>query len=53
MRHFGSFKILERLGSVRYRLDLPSDAKVHQVFHISILQKCEGDPDAQYISLLH
>lgn len=34
----------ERVGSIAYHLDLPPElAKLHNVFHISMLRKCEGD----------
>jgi len=44
MKYFGSFKILERVGQVAYKLELPTTARIHPVFHISILKKCLGDP---------
>ncbi|KAD5802846.1 hypothetical protein E3N88_14206 [Mikania micrantha] len=40
-RFVGPFKILERIGSVAYRLELPPElGNVHDVFHVSNLKKC-------------
>ena len=39
------FKILERVGTVAYRLALPpSMSGVHEVFHVSMFQKYTPDP---------
>ena len=44
-RNIGPFKILERVGTVAYRLALPpSLSDVHEVFHISMLRKYNLDP---------
>ena len=44
-RFMGSFEILERLGTVAYRLALPpSMSCVHEVFHVSMLRKYISDP---------
>ena len=41
----GPFEILDCLGAVAYRIALPPKlANVHNVFHISMLQKYELDP---------
>ena len=43
-RFIGSFKKLERVGTVVYRLVLPpSMSGVHEVFHISMLWKYTPD----------
>ena len=44
-RFIGLFEILERIGTVAYRLALPpSMSGVHKIFHISMLQKYTLDP---------
>ena len=43
-RYIGPFEILERLGTIAYRLALPSSfSSVHDVFHVSMLQKYTPD----------
>eukprot|EP00253_Pinus_taeda_P002882 PITA_02882 len=41
----GSFNIIERIGSVTYRLALPPTVKVHDVFNVSLLKKYVNDVD--------
>ena len=44
-RFIGPFEILERVGTVAYRLALsPSMTGVHEVFHVSMLRKYTPDP---------
>ena len=44
-RFIGPFKILERVGTVAYRLALPpSMSGVHEVFHVSMLRRYTPDP---------
>ncbi|GJW31833.1 hypothetical protein Tco_0051865 [Tanacetum coccineum] len=43
-RFVGPFEILERIGSVAYRLRLPEELSgVHNTFHVSNLKKCLAD----------
>ena len=44
-RFIGPFEVLERIGSVAYRLALPPNMSgVHEVFHVSMLRKYTPDP---------
>ena len=44
-RYIGPFEIVERIGPVAYRLDLPEElSRVYNVFHISMLRKYIPDP---------
>jgi hypothetical protein len=39
---YGPFRILKKVGTVSYQLQLPSDAKIHDVFHVNQLKKHIG-----------
>ena len=44
-RYIGPYQIIERVGEVTYRLDLPSElARVQNVFHVSMLRHYVSDP---------
>nr|GEW07250.1 putative reverse transcriptase domain-containing protein [Tanacetum cinerariifolium] len=43
-RYVGPFKVLEKVGSVSYKLELPQElSRVHNTFHVSNLKKCYAD----------
>ncbi|MCF8701945.1 hypothetical protein L3054_11220, partial [Corynebacterium sp. MC-10] len=44
-RYIGPYQIIKRVGQVAYELELPQElSMVHLIFHVSMLQKCIGDP---------
>ncbi|GJQ96991.1 hypothetical protein Tco_0008130 [Tanacetum coccineum] len=43
-RYVGPFKVLEKVGVVSYKLELPQEpSRVHNTFHVSNLKKCYAD----------
>ncbi|GKE90004.1 putative reverse transcriptase domain-containing protein [Tanacetum coccineum] len=43
-RYVGPFKVLEKVGSIAYQLELPQElSKVYNTFHVSNLKKCYAD----------
>nr|GEZ35152.1 reverse transcriptase domain-containing protein [Tanacetum cinerariifolium] len=43
-KSYANLKLLERVGDVAYKLDLPEEmSRVHNMFHVSNLKKCHAD----------
>nr|GEY60345.1 putative reverse transcriptase domain-containing protein [Tanacetum cinerariifolium] len=43
-RYVGPFKVLEEIGKVAYKLELPEElSRVHNTFHVPNLKKCHAD----------
>ncbi|GJT30654.1 putative reverse transcriptase domain-containing protein [Tanacetum coccineum] len=44
LRYIGPFKILERIGPMAYKLELPEElSNIHSTFYVSNLKKCLSD----------
>ncbi|XP_044510129.1 uncharacterized protein LOC123228729 [Mangifera indica] len=37
-RYYDPFQIVDKVGAVAYKLQLPTDAKIHNMFHVSLLK---------------
>ncbi|GKF64154.1 hypothetical protein Tco_0187602 [Tanacetum coccineum] len=55
LRYVGPFKVLEKVGEVSYKLELPEELnRVHNTFHVSNLKKCyANEPLAVPLDGLH
>jgi len=51
LRYFGPFFIVNKISPVAYKLQLPHHARIHPIFHISLLKKFKGDPTTPYLPL--
>jgi hypothetical protein len=42
-KYYGPYKVLQRIGSMAYKLELPPSSHVHLVFHVSCLKNVIDD----------
>ena len=51
MCFFGPFEVVEHVRQVAYKLKLLEAARIHLVFHISLLKKFQGSQSQQYLPM--
>ncbi|XP_077215876.1 uncharacterized protein LOC143850517 [Tasmannia lanceolata] len=52
-RYYGPLRVLQRVGMVAYRLEVPEGSRIHSVFHVSLLKKKLGSHSVALVDLPH
>ena len=42
-KYYGPYKVLQKIGTMAYKLELHASSRVHPVFHVSCLKKVIGE----------
>ena len=42
-KYYGHYKVLQKIGTMAYKLELPGASGLHPVFHVSYLKKVIGE----------
>ncbi|XP_074347673.1 uncharacterized protein LOC141686543 [Apium graveolens] len=50
-KYFGPYRILAKIGVVAYKMELPEDSRIHDIFHVSLLKEYKGPPPGNVSNL--
>ena len=42
-KYYGHYKVLQNIGIMAYKMELPASSRVHPIFHVSCLKKVIGE----------